>query len=257
MAINNQNQMGKLSRPELWQTPVSQKNPVNVSQPERLVSVVGGAALTIYGLNKPGPVAWALSAVGAELIYRGATGHCFLYQAFKINTTRKGGNPNATLSASRAIKVKRSLTINKSPEELFRFWRNFENLPRLMNHVQSVKVLDNTHSHWVAKAPGNTSVEWDAEIFNEKENELIAWRSLPGATVPNAGTVQFKKAPGNQGTEVRVEIDYQPPAGVIGAVFAKIFGEEPNQTVQEDLRHLKQMMEAGEIPSTKGQPSCR
>ncbi|HEX6292160.1 MAG TPA: SRPBCC family protein [Herpetosiphonaceae bacterium] len=156
---------------------------------------------------------------------------------------------------SEGINVKQQVTIDKSPEELYRFWRNFENLPRFMRHLEAVQTQSNTRSHWVAKAPLGTSVEWDAEIVDERPNEMIVWRSLPDADVVNAGAVTFQRGPTGRGTEVRVLIEYAPPAGVVGATIAKLFGEEPNQQVKEDLWRFKQLMEAGEIATNEGQPS--
>jgi uncharacterized membrane protein len=126
---------------------------------------------------------------------------------------------------------------------VYQFWRNFENLPRFMDHLESVTVLDENRSHWVAKAPAGTRVEWDAVIHNEIQNELIAWRSLPKADVNNAGSVHFNSA-GDGATEVRVVLSYQPPAGKLGAVVAKLLGEEPSTQVDDDLRRFKQVMEA-------------
>ncbi|HVF86762.1 MAG TPA: SRPBCC family protein, partial [Pyrinomonadaceae bacterium] len=122
---------------------------------------------------------------------------------------------------------------------------------------ESVRVTDDKRSHWVAKAPAGTTVEWDAEVYNEKQNEMIAWRSLEGADVDNAGSVHFERASGGRGTVVKVSLKYDPPGGVIGATIAKLFGEAPDQQIQEDLRRLKQVMEAGEIPTTEGQSSGR
>jgi uncharacterized membrane protein len=230
---------------------------VNLSEPERLISTVSGSLMAFYGLRRGSFFGLIMLALGGDLLYRGLTGHSFVYDSLGINGARKGLNPNAAVQASKAIKVNRSVTINKSPEELYRYWRNFENLPRFMDHLEAVKVLDDKHSTWKAKAPAGTMVEWQAEIYNEKENELIAWRSMDGSSVANAGSVLFKPAPGDRGTEVRVELDYEPPAGALGAIVAKLFGEEPTQQVQEDLRHFKQIMEAGETPTTKDQPSSR
>jgi len=126
-----------------------------------------------------------------------------------------------------------------------------------MDHLKSVTVNDNVHSHWVANAPAGTSVEWDAVIINERENKLIAWRSVEDADIGNAGSVHFTPAPGGRGTEVKVVLEYDPPAGKAGAIIARLFGEEPDQQVREDLRHFKEIMEAGEIPTTEGQPSGR
>jgi uncharacterized membrane protein len=145
------------------------------------------------------------------------------------------------------IRTKRSITVRKPVEEVYAFWRNFENLPRFMRHLESVSVMDERRSHWVARAPAGKTVEWDAEIVDERENEMISWRSLPGAGVYNAGEVRFNPAPGNRGTEVRVTLEYDPPFGKLGSKVAMLFREEPGQQVQDDLRHFKQVMETGEI----------
>lgn len=168
-----------------------------------------------------------------------------------------------------SMRVAQSIAINRSPEELYRFWRNFQNLPRFMKHLESVQV-DNTstgatqgqatggeRSHWVARGPAGTTVEWDAEIIEDQPNELVAWRSLEGADVDNTGSVRFERAPGNRGTVVRVRMQYAPPAGVIGATITKLFGEDPSWQVKDDLRRFKQVMETGEIITTEGQPAGR
>jgi uncharacterized membrane protein len=160
-------------------------------------------------------------------------------------------------NVARDVHVETSIAIDKSPEELFRFWRNFSNLPRFMNNLETVTELDNTRSHWVAKGPAGSHVEWDAEIYNEKENELIAWRSLENADVTNAGSVRFEGGPQGHGTFVRVTMNYNPPAGKVGATVAKLLGGEPEQLIKEDLRRLKQVMETGEVATTDGQTSGR
>jgi uncharacterized membrane protein len=233
---------------------------VNVNEIERWASTIGGGALTVYGVTRLVQGNWlgaVLGLVGGCLVYRGTTGHCSMYQALGISTAEGTSNPNVSVPAHRGIKVEQSVTINKSPEELYRFWRNFENLPRFMNHLESVSVEGSGRSHWVAKAPAGTTVEWDAEVYNEKENELIAWRSLEGADVDNAGSVRFEPATDGRGTVVRVSLKYDPPGGVIGSTFAKLFGEEPSQQIEEDLRRFKQVMEAGDILTTEGQSSGR
>jgi uncharacterized membrane protein len=123
-----------------------------------------------------------------------------------------------------------------------------------MKHLESIRVLDDRRSHWVAKGPAGRTAEWDAEIINEIENELIGWRSLEGAQVDNAGSVHFKSSPNGRGTEVRVLLQYNPPGGAVGAVLAKLWGEEPGQQIDGDLRRLKQILEAGAVPTTVGQP---
>ena len=235
----------------------------NVSEIERWASAIGGGALAVYGLTRVlsgGPLGGAvLALVGGALVYRGTTGHCNMYEALGINTAGTEGtdNPVVSVSADRGIKVEKSVTINKSPEELFRFWRRFENLPRFMNHLESVTTAPNGRSHWVARAPAGTTVEWDAEVYNEKEGELIAWRSLDGADVDNAGSVRFEQGAGGHGTIVRVTLRYDPPGGALGAAVARLFGENPDQQIEEDLRRFKQVMETGETITTEGQSSGR
>jgi uncharacterized membrane protein len=164
---------------------------------------------------------------------------------------------NNGASVARDVHIEKSIAIEKSPEELYSFWRDFTNLPLFMRNLDSVTVLDATRSHWVARGPAGTHVEWDAEIYNEIENELIAWRSTENADVVNAGSVRFQKAPTGHGTFVRVTMNYNPPAGNLGANLAQLLGAEPAQLIKEDLRRLKQLAEAGEIATIDGQPSGR
>lgn len=164
---------------------------------------------------------------------------------------------SAADSIAREVHIETSVTIDKTPAELYVFWRDFKNLPLFMKSLESVTVLDESNSHWVAKGVGAGKVEWDAEIYNEKESELIAWRSLESADVVNAGSVRFEKAPRDRGTYLRVTINYNPLAGKLGTTLAQLLGGEPQQLIKEDLRRLKQLMEAGEIPTIDGQTSGR
>lgn len=154
---------------------------------------------------------------------------------------------------NQAIKVEKTVTINKSADELYRFWHNFENLPKFMKHLKFVKVYDDKRSHWIANAPLGQSVEWDAYILEDRENEFISWASAQGADVGNSGFVRFNKAPGDRGTEVKVVMEYNPPGGALGVAIAKFFGEEPEQQIGDELRRFKMLMEAGEIATTEGQ----
>jgi uncharacterized membrane protein len=156
-----------------------------------------------------------------------------------------------------ALRVERSVTINRSPADLYAFWHNFEQLPQFMNHLKEVRVIGNNLTHWVAKGPLNADVEWDAETINDKPNELIAWKSIEGSDIYTAGSVRFQPSPGNRGTMVRVTFQYEPPAGKLGAAVAKLFGEDPAKQVNVDLRRFKQLMETGEIARTEGQSSGR
>ena len=145
------------------------------------------------------------------------------------------------------MKVKKVITINGTAAELYSFWHNFENLPRFMRHLESVQVTGDGRSHWKAKAPAKQTVEWDAAVIDDRPNELIAWRSLDGADIDNSGSVRFTPATGGRGTVVTVELEYDAPGGKAGALVAKLFGEEPDQQVYDDLRAFKQVMELGEV----------
>src|SRR6185369_1860616 len=164
---------------------------------------------------------------------------------------------SAADDVAREVHIETSIAIGKSREELYSFWRDFRNLPLFMRNLESVSEIDGGKSHWVAKGIGGTRIEWDAEIYNEKENELIAWRSLENADVVNAGSVRFEEAPTGHGTYVRVAVNYNPPAGKAGAALAQLLGAEPRQLIKEDLRRFKQMMEAGEVATIDGQTSGR
>jgi uncharacterized membrane protein len=224
---------------------------MNVSEPERWVSTIGGGALTVYGLSRRNWTGAILALMGGALVYRGVTGHCSVYGALGANTRDIG---RRKVNTDRAAKVENSITINRPAEELYRFWRDLTNLPRFMKHVESVLVKDNRHSHWVVKAPLGMTVEWDAEIISEIPNELIGWRSVGSGDVDHAGSVRFEPA-GAHGTTVKVMVQYDPPAGPVGVAFANILGEDPGHQIEEDLRHLKEVMETAKPSGTASQAS--
>jgi uncharacterized membrane protein len=229
----------------------------NISDAERWISVIFGSAVTAYGLkmrNIPGLV---VGAVGAALIHRGATGHCHVYEAMGLSTATPEQGDQVSVPYGKGVRVEKAVTINAPAQQVYAFWRNFENLPRFMHNLESVTVHDDKRSRWVAKGPAGSKVDWEAEIINEIPNELIGWRSIEGSRVDNAGSVHFTPAPGNRGTEVKVVLRYDPPAGVVGATVSKLLGEDPAMNVQEDLRRLKRLIETGEIPTTEGQPTGR
>jgi uncharacterized membrane protein len=226
----------------------------NVGEIERRLSLIGGGALAIFGLTRGNLPGLGLAALGGALIYRGLTGHCPAYGALGIDTAHHG--QAASIPAGAGIKISRSVTINRSQEDLFRFWRNFENLPRFMPELISVK-SEGKRSRWIARGPVGTEMEWEAEIVNEEPNRLIAWRSLEGSDLATAGSVHFTPGPDGRGTEVRVEMKYGPRTGKVGALIAWLFGEDPARRLQEDLWRLKQLMETGEIPETQGPFSSR
>jgi uncharacterized membrane protein len=154
-------------------------------------------------------------------------------------------------------RVAATAVINRPPEEVYRYWRNFEYLPRFMEHLETVEVNDEKRSHWVARGPAGKRIEWDAELTEDRANELIAWRSLEGSSFQHAGSVQFRPQRGGRGTLIRVEIEYRAPAGTLGTALAKLSRRAPDQEMAESLRRLKQLMEAGEILTTDGQPAGR
>jgi uncharacterized membrane protein len=226
----------------------------NVSNPERWVSIVAGTAVAAYGLARRSISGLAVAGFGSALVWRGATGHCSVYEALGLSTHNESEDGRqVSVPYGRGIRVEKSVTVNAPPDQLYKFWRNFENLPLFMQHLESVKMIDAGKSHWVAKGPAGIDAEWDAEIINEIPNELIGWRSVENSNVNNAGSVHFNSTP--FGTEVKVVLRYDPPGGPIGAAFAKLFGEDPAIQVQEDLRRFKQLLETGEIARTEGQPS--
>jgi uncharacterized membrane protein len=221
----------------------------NVSQPERWASVIAGAALAAYGLKRRTVAGWLSAAAGGVLVWRGATGHCFVYDAAGISTATEPPGDNVSVPYGKGIRVEKSVMVSAPAAKLFEFWRNFENLPRFMTHLQSVDVLDAKRSHWKTKGPAGTDVEWDAEVINEVPNELIGWRSVDGSEVNHAGSVHFTDT--GRGTEVKVILRYDPPAGKLGAAIARIFGEDADSQVQEDLRLFKRLIETGQTtPAT-------
>lgn len=212
---------------------------------EKWASIVGGSAMVLFGLQQRSLRGILTAIAGGSLAYHGAT-------AEKSLTDKVG----EAVGINKAIKVEKTVTINKPAEELYNYWHNFENLPTFMKHVKSVRVTNETRSHWIVNAPAGQSVEWDAEIIKDEPNHLIAWASVEGADVDNSGFVRFMPAPGDRGTEVKVVLEYNIPGGMLAAALAKLFGEEPEQQIGDELRRFKQLMEAGEIATTEGQPRC-
>lgn len=213
----------------------------NIGDTERMVSVAGGALLALLGLTRRSWTGMALAGAGGLLAYRGATGHSYVYQRIGVE------RPDAPVEITQAV------TINRRPEEAYAFWRNLENLPRFMRHLRSVEQQSETRSHWVAQAAmTNQMLEWDAEIVEDRPNELIRWRSLPDGAIQHSGEVRFAPAPGGRGTEVHVHMEYRPRMGVALAALMYPFSK---QMLKEEIRRLKHVLEAGEIPTTEGQPS--
>lgn len=226
----------------------------NISDTEKWLSIAAGTGLALYGLKQRQSAGWMMAAIGGMLLQRGATGHCHVYEAFGLNTAGTGEDTRRALRGSAGTLVEESVTINRPVEELYRFWRNLENLPQFMTHLEKVERVTDTLSRWRAKGPGGASVEWNAEIINEVPNRVIGWRSIEGSDVVNAGSVNFEEVGPGRGTRVRVHLQYSPPGGKVGAAVARLFGRDAATEIREDLRRFKQLLEAGEVPTTDGQP---
>jgi uncharacterized membrane protein len=228
----------------------------NVSNAERVVSIVGGGIVTLYGLRRGSLDGLVLMGLGGSLLYRGIIGHCKLYGALGISTARDAESATS-VPAQYGFKFEKSFTVNRPAAELYTFWRRLENLPRIMKHLKSVTQTAGGHSHWVAEGPMGVEVSWDAEIHNEDPGRLIAWRSLPDSEVDTAGSVHFNDRFDGSGTEVRVSLKYNPPGGQLGARIAWLLGSSAEQEIEDDLRQFCQLMETGEVATTQGQPSGR
>ena len=239
----------------------------NVGGAERAVSMVAGSALATYGLRRRGVPGIALALLGAELVRRGASGYCRLYETLGVSSATGGGagtlphradvtSRAATVNARKAIKFERGVTVMRPAAELYALWRDFRNLPRFLEHLESVELLDDKRSHWVARLEGGKRIEWDAEIVNEIDGELIAWKTVGDPDAAHAGSVHFRPAPGGRGTEVKLVVDYEPPATSLITGAAKLLGHVPDTLLREELHRFKRLVESGEIATTEGQTSA-
>jgi len=216
----------------------------NISDWERAASIVAATALGAVAASRRGRIPAMVAAGG--LLLRGVTGYCPMSAAMGRNS--RSMDSRKALGGRRGVHVKESVTIARPVDEVFRFWRNFSNLPRFMRHLERVDEIDRTRSRWTAKGPAGTNLSWEAHIINEVTNEVIGWRSVGNADVVSAGSVHFGPTP-NGGTEIVVRLQYEPPAGKLGALVASLFGEEAAQQIREDLRRLKSYLETGEVPT--------
>jgi len=214
----------------------------NISATEKWVSTFAGAALALAGLKRSNS---ALGIAGLGLVARGISGFCPVSKAIGRNTASQ--DTREALGGSRGVRVEATTTIYRPPQEVYSYWRQFDNLPRFMEHLQEVQDLGGGRSRWTATGPLGVPVSWEAEIINDVSPELISWRSTGDSDVVSAGSVRFKAAGGDHGTEVRVKLQYDPPAGKVGATVAWLFGEDPQTQIEEDLRRFKQLLETGEI----------
>ncbi len=212
---------------------------VNVSGPERWVSAAGGSALFIYGLRRRDPVGFLLAGLGATLFYRGASGHCHVHEGMRDGAKQFRHDPGQAF-----LSIHKTVTIDREPQEAFDYWRNLANLPTFMDHLHSVTLNGDKHSHWVAKAPLGKTIEWDTEIVRETKGRLIEWRSVSGGELESSGSVRFSKRQNGRGTKVHYSFRYEPPANNLDMIVSKLFGTNPEKQVQQELQKFKKVIEA-------------
>jgi uncharacterized membrane protein len=222
---------------DVWPEGSRSFDDINVEPTERGVSVVAGALLLLSGLRRG---SLTLLFGGGVLLYRGVTGFCPIYRAIEVH---------AGTSLRDGLALEESITINKPVDQVYPLWRQLENLPRFMSHIESVTVTDANHSHWLAKMSAPFRLEWDAAIIDEQENKKLSWRSLSGSSIDHTGSVFFHSVPGRNGTEVKVILTYKPPAGSAGAAAAELLSRITKNQIRADLRAFKAVVETGEKPT--------
>jgi uncharacterized membrane protein len=221
----------------------------NVGNAERGVSVALGAALLAFAASRRRPFSsLVLGAAGAWLAHRGVTGRCAVYDCLDMGTVDADDEERLDAGSHDDVSVEVAATIARPADEVYAFWRRLENLPLFMDRIVSVTERGGGQSTWIARGPAGETWEWDAEILEDRPGELLAWRSLPGSDVHHSGAVRFLAAPTGRGTEVRVSIEFLPPGGVVSRAVARLLRRLPEHEVAEDLRRLKQVLEAGETP---------
>lgn len=231
------------------------KNGVNVGDKERLASGLLGGALVLLAIRQRSWLTKPLAIMGGSLVGRGLSGKCAVYKQLGISS--KDGHHLALPGGlfNRTVKVQKTVTVKATPAEVYAFWRNFDNLPRFTQNLTSVAETQPGLTHWVARGPNDLSLEWDARIHEDTENERISWTTTEDSPVQHNGSVSFRKDPAGRGTQIKVVLRYDIPAGVIGQSLAKMLGDEPGQQLDADLRRLKMFLETGEVARTDGQPA--
>lgn len=219
----------------------------NVGDNERRLSLVGGGLAAVAGLRRGGLLGMLMTALGATLVYRGATGHCAMYERMGRSTASPSDRGLLGGGSATPPRMRAAVTIEREPMELYNHWREFSNLPRFMRYIEDVLPLSSDRWHWVAEVPMAGRLEWDSEITADVPGERIAWRSLEDSEIQTDGEVRFR--PGPHGTEVQVEMSYRPPGGAVGAIAARMTRAVTETLLKEDLRRFKRLMESGEIPT--------
>lgn len=215
----------------------------NINETERWLSMAAGAGLAIYGLTRRRTAGWVMAGLGAMLVRRGLSGHCHTYQMLGLNTAGTGDDTRQALGGQAGIIVEEAVDIGRPISELYRFWRNLENLPRFMSHLESVERITDTLSRWRAKGPAGTSIEWNAEIINEVPDQVIGWKSIEGSDVVSAGSVNFDETAPGRSTRVRVRLQYSPPGGKVGDAIARLMGADAATQIRQDLQRFKHLVE--------------
>jgi uncharacterized membrane protein len=226
----------------------SRPGAVNVGPAGRFLSILSGGALTAVGLGRRSLGGLAMTLAGGTLLYRGATGHCSVFAGLGIDTHQKNGH-------AEPIHLTEALTIDRHRDELYGFWRNADNLPKFMRFLEAVRKIDDRHSEWLARIPGDLgTLRWQTEIIEDQPGERIAWRTLPGSDLEETGSIRFEEALGGRGTVVRMEVDYRPAGDGVGRMAAKLLHPAFAELLREDMRRFKSLMETGEVPTIDGQP---
>lgn len=236
----NQYQPSDLPLAAAISPPATYASRLNVGWAERIASVLAGSAITMYAVKNPGLAGLLSGLLGGALLWRGATGYCPINRILGRDTAH---------AQTHQVEVASNLTVNRPRPEVYQFWRQLENLPRFLHHLEDVRPLGPLRSRWVARLPrGLGKITWEADIIHEEENAVITWRSQPGSDIDNAGEVRFSDAPDHQGTLVQAFIVYRPPAGDVGELAAKLLHPAFEQVVKQDLHRFKHLLETGQEP---------
>jgi uncharacterized membrane protein len=221
---------------------------MNVDNQERAGSILAGAACIAAALSRSRLSRWLLFGIGASLVSRGASGYCPLFHALGID--RRDLRERDGVPGNQGLRIEHTVDIQCPAPDLYLFWRTVQQLPRILRHVESVQPTDEWHSHWVARGPLGPPLEWDAEIINERENELIAWQSVHGASLKNAGSVRFDAIADNL-TRVKVCLELQPVGGTAALAVARLFGTDPQHELEHDLERFRDFAERELSPSSQ------
>ena len=227
-------------------------NNVNIHQMERIASAVLGGVLMIQSLNRPSP---GQKVLAGTLLYRGISGHSYLYQLLNVNTA--SDQKQQEQDSSSAVEIEGSITVGKTAEELYHFWNDPQHLAQIMGDFAEVTQVGDNRMHWVMRAPLDRHIEWDTQIIEDRPGEFVRWKSLEGAPLPNEGSVSFRRAPKDWGTEVILRLCFDPPGGMLGNWATKKLDIVPHMLVEKSLRRFKSLVETGEIPTLQHNPAAR